>query len=108
MVFMPRIDLWAVETIQQTMEDTDPVSTDPDNDYSGLRHNHGSKDELVSGSNKHETAYQVGDQAANSRASSAWSLFVEQVESICVSTSVTILVWSQTIYTLTVALNRYL
>ncbi|XP_007021595.2 PREDICTED: uncharacterized protein LOC18594081 [Theobroma cacao] len=92
-VFMPRIDLWAVETVNQVAEESDlsstfhqsPMEEDPlpvekESGFS-LR-----QSELA------ETAEAI---AAVQIISHAWSSFVEQVESICVSTSLIILATSE-------------
>ncbi|KAK6270032.1 hypothetical protein POUND7_007137 [Theobroma cacao] len=92
-VFMPRIDLWAVETVNQVAEESDlsstfhqsPMEEDPlpvekESGFSLWQ------SELA------ETAEAI---AAVQIISHAWSSFVEQVESICVSTSLIILATSE-------------
>ncbi|XWS10982.1 hypothetical protein CRYUN_Cryun38cG0044700 [Craigia yunnanensis] len=95
-VFMPRIDLWAVETINQLAEESNssstfhpaPMEEDPQlvekADESSLQ-----QSELA------ETAEAT---VAVQSVSHAWSSFVEQVESICVSTSLIILAASEVPY----------
>ncbi|XVE50179.1 hypothetical protein DITRI_Ditri01bG0141100 [Diplodiscus trichospermus] len=91
-VFMPRIDLWAVETINQVAEESNsstfdqaPIEEDP---------------QVVEKEN--ESSLQQSELAETLEAtvpvqtvSHAWSSFVEQVESICVSTSLIILATSE-------------
>lgn len=94
MVFMPRIDLWAVETPRQAIEDIDPVPTNhqcPEKVNSCVRHDHNVEKDNTS-SPQSKSAETVGDQGVTQSASNTWRLFVEQVESICVSTSLMILV----------------
>lgn len=80
MIFMPRVDLWAVEISDQVCQEdgcslVNPESLGKDEERS-LNH----------------SADQAGD--ALKRASYLWSSFVEQVETICVSTSVMLLATS--------------
>ncbi|XP_061361248.1 uncharacterized protein LOC133305130 [Gastrolobium bilobum] len=74
-VFMPRIDLWAVETHFQMSETTDSCST-------------------LHASSEMEKSCQ-----ASRRVSHAWMSFIEQVESIGVSSSLMILATSEVPYT---------
>lgn len=78
MIFMPRVDLWAMETSDLVCQDdgsslVNPESLGKDKERS---FNH--------------SAEQAGD--ALKRASYLWSSFVEQVESICMATSLMLLV----------------
>lgn len=100
-VFMPRIDLWAVETPNQVTEDSDADLSNhqcPENE----KHQHPENEksyfargleESVSLSQqcKSEEMLECQDDVAQS-ASHAWNLFVEQVESLSVSASLMILV----------------
>ncbi|KAL6975434.1 hypothetical protein U1Q18_024229 [Sarracenia purpurea var. burkii] len=75
MIFMPRIDLWAIETFNQAdRKESASDSTNP---------------ELS------ERQSQPVSRDACQRMSHIWSLFIEQVESICVSTSLMILATSE-------------
>ncbi|KAL5738150.1 hypothetical protein ACOSP7_030911 [Xanthoceras sorbifolium] len=74
LVFMPRIDLWAVATLQHETEKSDSSPSS----------------HSLTESNESE-----GFQGP----SHAWSSFVEQVESMCVSTSLMILATSEVPYT---------
>lgn len=87
-VFMPRIDLWAVETVNQVAEESNSSSTLHE---APMRED----PQLV----QKESSLQLSELAETVEASSAvqsfshvWSSFVEQVESICVSTSLIIVV----------------
>ncbi|XP_049374122.1 uncharacterized protein LOC125839189 [Solanum verrucosum] len=80
MIFMPRVDLWAMET-------SDLVC--PEDGCSLLNPESLGKDEERS---FNHSADQAGD--ALKRASYLWSSFVEQVESICMATSVMLLATS--------------
>ena len=89
-VFMPRIDLWALETINQVAEESNSSSTfhqvPMEEDPQFVEKENGSS--LL----QSELAETVEATAAVQSISHAWSLFIEQVESICVSTSLIILV----------------
>ncbi|KDP45855.1 hypothetical protein JCGZ_15299 [Jatropha curcas] len=99
MIFMPRIDLWAVEACQQVIKESDASSTD---------HQLSEKTEFCSTPIHVEGKKSVIDQCGASevsesqttilRASHAWSSFIEQVETICVSTSLIILATSELPY----------
>ena len=89
-VFMPRIDLWAVETINQDVEESNSSSTFH---QAPMEEN----PQLIEKEN--ESSLQQSELAETGEAtvavqsvSHAWSSFVEQVESLCVSTSLIILV----------------
>lgn len=73
-MFMPRIDLWAVETIPQFSEDESDSSS------------------LPTISSKEVSKQMVETQDFGRTASQAWSSFIEQVESVSVNTSLVILV----------------
>lgn len=93
-IFMPRIDLWAVEACQQVTEGSDPSSTDQ---LSEKTESHSASIQVVGKENEPITqqcseSEMSQPQDATLSTSHAWSLFVEQVESIRVSTSVIILV----------------
>ncbi|PPS05476.1 hypothetical protein GOBAR_AA15179 [Gossypium barbadense] len=89
-VFMPRIDLWAVETIYQVAEESNSSSTlhqaPMEEDPQLVKKENGSSQQ------QSELAETGEDTAAVHGISCAWSSFVEQVESICVSTSLIILI----------------
>lgn len=86
MIFMPRIDLWAVETSDQVYQEDSCSSVKPESvGKEAHLHNNGDDER-----NFNHSAEQAGD--ALKRASYLWSSFVEQVETICVSTSVMLLV----------------
>ncbi|XP_062094452.1 uncharacterized protein LOC133800497 [Humulus lupulus] len=94
MIFMPRIDLWAVETPQQ-VEDCDSISTDHQCPKKAnpphIKHDQNNN----SSSPLRKLTGTVGDQSVTQSASNTWRLFVEQVESICISTSLMILATSE-------------
>lgn len=96
-VFMPRIDLWAVETLLPMTEESDSDLSDhllTENEKSYPVH--GQAVEEGSGPNSQQCkSIEMGECTGVSQsASHAWNLFVEQVESICVSSSLMILVGS--------------
>lgn len=74
LVFMPRIDLWAIETLQQVNGIDSSLTNSP-----------------PSSSNESTLAESMDFQGP----SHAWSSFVEQVESLSVTTTVMILVQVQ-------------
>ncbi|CAN4104214.1 unnamed protein product [Withania somnifera] len=80
MIFMPRVDLWAMETSDQVCQEDGCSLLNPESLV---------KDEER---NFDHSADQAGDVLK--RASYLWSSFVEQVETICVSTSVMLLATS--------------
>ncbi|KAK9209125.1 hypothetical protein WN944_001489 [Citrus x changshan-huyou] len=98
-VFMPRVDLWAVETLQQGNEESDSCATNDD-----LARSNGScfadgqfvEKDTDSWLQQHKSEGPTEFQGH----SHAWSTFVEQVESICVSTSLMILATSEVPYLL--------
>ncbi|XP_009591845.1 uncharacterized protein [Nicotiana tomentosiformis] len=85
MIFMPRIDLWAMETSDQVCQEDSCSSVKPESLGKEAHLHNNSDDER----NFNHSAEQAGD--ALKRASYLWSSFVEQVETICVSTSVMLL-----------------
>lgn len=92
-MFMPRIDLWAVDT-SQFIGESDSHSV---NHHFPETNNSSNRDgevieESASSQLKCKSSEMVGDQSAPQSASHAWCSFIEQVESICVSTSLMILV----------------
>ncbi|CAN0891298.1 ATPase histone chaperone YTA7 [Linum grandiflorum] len=88
MIYMPRIDLWAIETCQQIDE----------TDESSIHQQLSPKGEDVS-QNADQSSHEMGNSYAIVRtASHAWSSFVEQVESLCVSTSFMIMATSDIPY----------
>src|ERR1044072_8229473 len=94
-VFMPRLDLWAIETHSQISTNTVSCST---NHLSPEMAKSCSKRSQVAGKEKMSNAEKdksdnMAQSKASGRASYAWMSFIEQVESIGVSTSLIILVW---------------
>ncbi|CAL0310167.1 unnamed protein product [Lupinus luteus] len=97
-VFMPRIDLWAVEKHFQIDEKTDSCSTTrllPGNEKSCFT---SSQDEKEIKLNTKKNSEKVTNGQANIKASHAWMSFIQQVESIGVSTSLMILASSEVPY----------
>ncbi|KAK2638913.1 hypothetical protein Ddye_026708 [Dipteronia dyeriana] len=95
LVFMPRIDLWAVETLQHETEKSDSSpSSHPltKSNESCLTHGQVIGKEIDSCLEQHKSVETEEFRVP----SHAWSSFVEQVESICVSTSLMILILSRT------------
>ncbi|KAG7957196.1 hypothetical protein I3843_11G162000 [Carya illinoinensis] len=91
-VFMPRIDLWAMEINHQVPEESDSCSKHhqfPDLDV---------QKESESDKKKFKSAEMTDQQCAGRSASHAWSSFIEQAESLCVSTSLMILATSEVPY----------
>ncbi|KAM1646291.1 hypothetical protein ACFXTN_007339 [Malus domestica] len=100
-VFMPRIDLWAVETLLPMTEESDSdlsnhLLTENEKSYSV----HGQAVEEGSEPTSQQCkSIEMGECTGVSQgASHAWNLFVEQVESICVSSSLMILATSEVPY----------
>ena len=94
LVFMPRIDLWAVETLQHETEKSDSSPSNhplTKSNESCLTHGQVIGKEIDSCQEQHKSVETEEFQVP----SHAWSSFVEQVESICVSTSLMILVKEQ-------------
>ncbi|CAN4102928.1 unnamed protein product [Withania somnifera] len=80
MIFMPRVDLWAIETSDQVCQEDGCSLVNPES----------------LGKDEERTFNHSADHAGDDpkRASYLWSSFVEQVETICVSTSVMLLATS--------------
>ncbi|KAL2331394.1 hypothetical protein Fmac_018975 [Flemingia macrophylla] len=93
-VFLPRIDLWAVEKHFQIAERTDSCLTTR---KSGFTQNQIVEKENEFTTEKNLTEVTKGQ--ANTKASYSWMSFIEQVESIGVSTSLMILATSEVPYT---------
>ncbi|RDX60247.1 hypothetical protein CR513_61625, partial [Mucuna pruriens] len=93
-VFLPRIDLWAVDKHFQIAERTDSCLT---MSKSCFTPNHVAEKENEISTGKNSTEMTKGQ--ANTKASYAWMSFIEQVESIGVSTSLMILATSEVPYT---------
>ncbi|TKY49137.1 Tat-binding-like 7 [Spatholobus suberectus] len=93
-VFLPRIDLWAVEKRFQIAERTDLCLT---LGKSCFTPNQVIEKENEINTEKNSTEMTKGQ--ANTKASYAWMSFIEQVESIGVSTSLMILATSEVPYT---------
>nr|XP_011462057.1 PREDICTED: uncharacterized protein LOC105350813 [Fragaria vesca subsp. vesca] len=106
-VFMPRIDLWAVETPNQVTEDSNADLSNhqcPDNEKHQISENEksyvahgqviGGESGFLSQQCKSEEMLECQDDAAQT-ASHAWNLFVEQVESLSVCASLMILATSE-------------
>lgn len=93
-VFMPRVDLWAVETLEQVNDESDScAANDALNRHNGSCFAHG---QFVDKDNSSWLQQQKSEGPTEFQCHShAWSSFVEQVESICVSTSLMILVQVQ-------------
>lgn len=97
-VFMPRIDLWAVQMHQQVSDDEDSSTTS--DDQSPVKKTSCSIDTQVREtkitSNMQNSNSTAGDgcQSSSQSPSHAWSSFAEQVNAICVNTSLVILATS--------------
>lgn len=99
-MFMPRIDLWAVEIQNQTPEESDFCLNEDQYPNDGIS----VKDGYVGGRENHrcsdadqcKSTERTGFQGVISGASHAWSSFVEQVESL--STPLMILVWTCSLF----------
>lgn len=97
-VFMPRIDLWAVETPLQVTGESDSDLSDhqlPENEKSYFVHSQAVEEGSGSTSQQCKSEDMGECPGVACSASHAWNLFVEQVESICVSTSLMILATSE-------------
>ncbi|XP_039034254.1 uncharacterized protein LOC120170371 [Hibiscus syriacus] len=92
-VFIPKIDLWAVETINQVSEES--------KSYSLLAHASMEEDPQLVGKENESSEQQseftetAEGTAAVQSVSHTWSSFVEHAESICVSTSLIIVATSE-------------
>ncbi|XP_059662679.1 uncharacterized protein LOC132308577 [Cornus florida] len=102
MIFMPRIDLWAIETCHQVGEkesDSDSTNLEPSEKKCCFTHSDVGKDKSSS-SMVCESAEMRGSQDDIQRTSHIWNLFIEQVESMCVSASLMILATSEVPFSL--------
>ncbi|KAL3587221.1 hypothetical protein D5086_014088 [Populus alba] len=99
MIFLPRIDLWAVETCHKVNDDGDASSSINHQVYeekeSSLTNSQVVEEENESPIHQCIPAEMTEPQDAARSISPAWSSFVEQVESISVSTSLMILATSE-------------
>lgn len=103
LIFMPRIDLWAIDTHHQVDEkENDSCSTNhqPYEKESCLVHDQVVEKEKESHQTACESAEMEDPQVVPQSASHAWCSFIEQVDSICVSTSLMVLATSEVPYTL--------
>lgn len=93
MLFLPRIDLWAIEASDQDDEEYLP-STDHQlsEEESCITNNQVFQKENLSSPRACKSTETGVPEDALQRASHAWRSFIEQVDSICVSTSLMILV----------------
>ncbi|KAG6756635.1 hypothetical protein NC652_028382 [Populus alba x Populus x berolinensis] len=98
MIFLPRIDLWAVETCHKVNDDGDASSINHqvyEEKESSLTNSQVVEEENESPIHQCIPAEMTEPQDAARSISPAWSSFVEQVESISVSTSLMILATSE-------------
>lgn len=98
MIFLPRIDLWAIETFNNVdKKEYDSSSTDSrsSEEMSFVKHSQVGKKENQSCEKVCESSEVAVSQDASQKTSHIWSAFVEQVDSICVSTSLMILATSE-------------
>ncbi|KAK7855934.1 tat-binding like protein 7 [Quercus suber] len=95
-VFMPRIDLWAVEK-SQVIEESD--SSSKHHQFPDFIHGQAIQKENEFSTQKIKSAKMDDCLCAVQSASHAWSSFIEHVESICASTSLMILATSEIPYT---------
>ncbi|KAF7822679.1 Tat-binding like 7 [Senna tora] len=98
-IFMPRIDLWAVETHFKVAINSDHCTNNqiPEIEVSCFTQSQVEKNNEINPKKKNSREMAKGGQASI-RASHAWMSFVEQVESIGVSTSLMILATSEVPY----------
>ncbi|KAI8557813.1 hypothetical protein RHMOL_Rhmol04G0039500 [Rhododendron molle] len=96
MIYLPRIDLWAIENVDKKENDSSPDS-EPSEKMSFVKHSQVGKKENQSCEKKvcESSVVAAGSQDASLKTSQIWSSFVEQVDSICVSTSLMILATSE-------------
>lgn len=94
-VFMPRIDLWAVETHFEVAESFDDCSTN--NQLSETEESCLTSRKVVEKKSEFNSKKRKSIDMAKGqvilRASHAWMSFIQQVDSIGASTSLMILVW---------------
>ncbi|CAK7323949.1 unnamed protein product [Dovyalis caffra] len=98
MIFLPRIDLWAVETCCQVNDNSNTSSINnqfSEEKESSLTNSQIVEDETESSMHQCKPVELTVPQGAARSISHAWSSFVEQVESICASTSLMILATSE-------------
>lgn len=93
MIYLPRIDLWAIENVDKKENDSSSDSESSE-EMSFVKHSQVGKKENQSGEKKvcESSVVAAVSQDASLKTSQIWSSFVEQVDSICVSTSLMILV----------------
>ncbi|PSR95700.1 Tat-binding like [Actinidia chinensis var. chinensis] len=94
MIFMPRIDLWAIETFNEVdQKESDSAFANPESseELFTVMDDQGVEKENQSCQKPCELSEIAVTRDASQKMSHIWSLFVEQVESICVSTSLMIL-----------------
>ncbi|KAF3442464.1 hypothetical protein FNV43_RR16380 [Rhamnella rubrinervis] len=95
-VFMPRIDLWAVETSQVAEESDSPsINNQCSEKNNSFREGEVVEEENASSQLNCKSLEMAGDQRVTKNASHAWSSFIEHVESLCVSTALMILATSE-------------
>ncbi|KAA8526800.1 hypothetical protein F0562_008971 [Nyssa sinensis] len=98
MIFMPRIDLWAIETCHQVGKkesDTSSTNLKLSEENESCSTCSEVEKENQSCTRVCESAEMAEPQDAAPRPSHIWSSFIEQVESMCVSTSLMILATSE-------------
>lgn len=93
MIYLPRIDLWAIENVDKKENDSSSGSESSE-EMSFVKHSQVGKKENQSCEKKvcESSVVAAVSQDASLKTSQIWSSFVEQVDSICVSTSLMILV----------------
>ncbi|KAB5534842.1 hypothetical protein DKX38_017928 [Salix brachista] len=98
MIFLPRIDLWAVETCHKVNDDGDASSINHqvyEEKESSLTNSQVVEEENESSIHQCMPTEMTKPQDAARSISPAWSSFVEQVESICMTTSLMIVATSE-------------
>ncbi|KAJ6724260.1 P-LOOP CONTAINING NUCLEOSIDE TRIPHOSPHATE HYDROLASES SUPERFAMILY PROTEIN [Salix viminalis] len=98
MIFLPRIDLWAVETCHKVNDDGDASSINHqvyEEKESPLTNSQVVEEENESSIHQCMPTEMTKPQDAARSISPAWSSFVEQVESICMTTSLMIVATSE-------------
>lgn len=91
MIYLPRIDLWAIENVDKKENDSSSDSESSE-EMSFVKHSQVGKKENQSKKVCESSVVAAVSQDASLKTSQIWSSFVEQVDSICVSTSLMILV----------------
>ncbi|XP_058211104.1 uncharacterized protein LOC131323363 [Rhododendron vialii] len=96
MIYLPRIDLWAIENVDKKENDSSSDSESSE-EMSFVKHSQVGKKENQSCEKKvcESSVVAAVSQDASLKTSQIWSSFVEQVDSICVSTSLMILATSE-------------